>query len=203
MVRTFGLIPAAGKSRRMGRPKLALPLGDRTVLEAVVTAVRAGGVEVVLVVVGPDGENLATLAERAGATALCLAADTAEMRATIARGLDWIEKQCRPHRDDGWLLVPADSPCVDPDSVRQLLAAKELHPERSIVVPTFGQKRGHPVWIGWQHVPAIRALPPGQGVNAMLRGHPATTLEIAVTSESVLWDLDSPQDYERLKGRFG
>ena len=40
MTRTFGLIPAAGKSRRMGRPKLMLPLGDSTVLEQVFAAVR-------------------------------------------------------------------------------------------------------------------------------------------------------------------
>ena len=56
MTRTFGLIPAAGKSRRMGRPKLTLPLAARTVLEAVLDTVRQGGVETVLVVVGPDGE---------------------------------------------------------------------------------------------------------------------------------------------------
>ncbi len=40
----FALIPAAGKSARMGRPKLTLPLGGRTVLEHVVTALRRGGV---------------------------------------------------------------------------------------------------------------------------------------------------------------
>ena len=36
----FALIPAAGKSTRMGRPKLALPLGEKTVLEHVIAALR-------------------------------------------------------------------------------------------------------------------------------------------------------------------
>ena len=39
-MRTFGLIPAAGKSRRMGQPKLLLQLGTTSVLELVVSAVR-------------------------------------------------------------------------------------------------------------------------------------------------------------------
>ncbi len=49
----FAVVPAAGRSSRMGRPKLSLPLGGRTVLEHVVIALRQGGVDEVLVVVGP------------------------------------------------------------------------------------------------------------------------------------------------------
>ena len=62
------LIPAAGHSRRMGRPKLALPLGDRTVLEHVLTALRDGGVERILVVLGPHVADLGPIAARAGAS---------------------------------------------------------------------------------------------------------------------------------------
>jgi molybdenum cofactor cytidylyltransferase len=202
MPRTFGLIPAAGNSRRMGLPKLALPLGGRSVLETVVAAVRAAGVDLVVVVLGPHGGDLATLAERAGATLLRLPAETAEMRDTIERGLDWIEHHQKPHAEDGWLLLPADHPCADADVIRGLLEARRQHPDRFIVVPTFAGRRGHPVWIGWQFVAALRALPHGLGVNALLRAHAAETLEVPVTSEAVLWDLDTPEDYERLRARL-
>src|SRR5207237_3552168 len=60
----LALIPAAGKSTRMGRPKLALPLGGRTVLEHVVAALRDAGVEHVLVVVGPHVPELVRSEER-------------------------------------------------------------------------------------------------------------------------------------------
>jgi CTP:molybdopterin cytidylyltransferase MocA len=50
-----GLILAAGQSRRMGSAKLTLPWRDgRTVIEAVVRALRAGGVGRIVVVVGGD-----------------------------------------------------------------------------------------------------------------------------------------------------
>jgi CTP:molybdopterin cytidylyltransferase MocA len=56
--------------------------------------------------------------------------------------------------------------------------------------------------IGWSHVADIRALPAGQGLNGYLRQHPAATLEVAVASPEILLDLDTPEDYERLKRRF-
>ena len=36
----YAVVPAAGRSSRMGRPKLSLPLGERTVLEQVILALR-------------------------------------------------------------------------------------------------------------------------------------------------------------------
>ena len=105
MSRTFALIPAAGRSRRMGRPKLALPLGQNTVLEAVIAAVRAASVHAVLVVLGPDSQDLQVLAEKAGATVLTLPTDTPHMRATIEQGLQWLEERHRPQPDDGHQLL--------------------------------------------------------------------------------------------------
>jgi molybdenum cofactor cytidylyltransferase len=58
-MRTIGLIPAAGKSRRMGQPKLLLPLRGTTVLEQVLAAVRSAGVDEILVVVAPEMDDLA------------------------------------------------------------------------------------------------------------------------------------------------
>jgi molybdenum cofactor cytidylyltransferase len=196
---TFAVIPAAGHSVRMGRPKLALPLGERTVLEHVVAALREGGVERILVVVGPHVSQLAPLAERAGAHVLQLAEETPDMRATVEAGLHWLDDRFAPRPDDSWLLVPADHPTLDPLVVRRLLGERAGSSDRSIVVPTHGGRRGHPTLIAWQHVAGMRALPSGQGLNAYLRQHAAQTLEVPVDSADVLCDLDTPEDYEQLR----
>jgi molybdenum cofactor cytidylyltransferase len=198
MSRLFALIPAAGKSRRMGQPKLSLRLGDSTVLECVCRAVKLAGVERVVVVVGPQGRELVPLAESAGAHVLQLADDTAEMRHTIVHGLEWLQTHCQPAADDAWLLLPADHPCIEPQIIAELLAAHQRQPQRSIVVPTHQGRRGHPVLIGWQHGPAICALPEGTGLNTYLRRQASEVLEVPVAAESILWDLDTPEDYRRL-----
>jgi molybdenum cofactor cytidylyltransferase len=198
-MRTFGLIPAAGKSRRMGRPKLLLPLGGTTVLEQVLSSVRSAGVDEVLVVAAPDGDALSHVAASAGAHVLRLTQDTPDMRATCQHGLVWIEEHFNPLDDDGWLLLPADHPTVRPEVVRELLVAARERPDATIIVPTHGGRRGHPTWLRWSHVAGIRALPAEQGLNAFIRARMAETLELPWPSDEILRDMDTPEDYERLR----
>jgi molybdenum cofactor cytidylyltransferase len=194
----YAVIPAAGKSERMGRPKLTLPLGGRTVLERVVDAVRRAGIEHILVVVAPHIADLIRLAENAGAHVLPLTEQTPHMRATVERGLVWLEDRFHPRLDDQWLLIPADHPALDGAVVKHLIQARNEHANCSIVVPTFRGKRGHPALIDWKHASGIRAFPAGAGLNAYLRQHADETLEMPVEAAGIVRDLDTPEDYERL-----
>jgi molybdenum cofactor cytidylyltransferase len=182
----------------MGRPKLLLPLGETTVLEQVLSALRSAGVAETLVVVAPDADALARLASAAHAHVLRLAADTPDMHATCLHGMAWIEDHFHPARGDGWLLLPADHPTVRPDVVRALVAAAPEDAEKTIIVPTHAGRRGHPTWVQWSHLAAIRALPPDQGLNAFIRARTAETRELPWPSYEILRDLDTPEDYQRL-----
>jgi len=197
-MRTFGIIPAAGKSRRMGRPKLLLPCGDATVLERVIAAVRTAGVENIVVVTAPRADEIAQLARAAGADVVELAHDTPDMRATCQFGLAWLEARFNPSANERWLLLPADHPTIRADVVSALLHASEQYPDKTIIVPTFTGRRGHPTLLSWVHVAGIRGLAADQGLNAYIRLQGATTLEIEWTNEEILRDLDTPEDYERL-----
>ena len=227
MSRIFAVIPAAGKSTRMGRTKLALPLGNRSVIERVVDALRQGGVEHILVVVAPHVPELMTLARAAGAHVLMLLGspeeeivwgrlaraagahvrqlpgETADMRETVEAGLDWLEEIFAPQLDDLWLLVPGDHPVLDPDVIRQLLATRAAHRKFSIVLPAYAGHRGHPALIDWKHVARMRTMPAGQGINTYLQNHTDETYELLVDSPTVLMDLDTPTDYEHLQESLG
>jgi molybdenum cofactor cytidylyltransferase len=199
----IALIPAAGLSTRMGRPKLALPLGDRTVLERVIDALKLGGADRVLVVFGPHvSDDLTLSAARAGAVTLVLPRPTSDMRATVEAGLCEIERSFRPGSDDAWLLCPADHPVLDGATIARLRFLFQQQTERSIAIPTFEGQRGHPALISWKHVEGIRALAKEQGLNGYLRQHVSETLEVPVPSPEILVDLDTPDEYEQLKGRF-
>jgi molybdenum cofactor cytidylyltransferase len=194
----IALIPAAGHSTRMGRPKLALPLGDRTILEGIIQTLKAAEVAEIVVVIGPHVSELVPLSARAGAHAVLLAEATPDMRTTVERGLDWIERTFQPKPEDAWLLIPADYPALDVDAVRYLMAEFQKQSHCSIAVPTFAGRRGHPALIAWKHVREIRTLPADAGLNAYLRQHSGETLEVPVPSDGVLIDLDTAEDYARL-----
>jgi molybdenum cofactor cytidylyltransferase len=190
---TFAVVPACGRSSRMGRPKLALPVGGRTVIEHVVGALRDGGVGCVVVVVGPHTPELVPLAAAAGAEVLALPEPTTDMRETVQRGLAWVSERHRPAPDDIWLLAPADHPAFTADVVRAMLAA-----DAPIAVPVHAGRRGHPTLLRWRHAAGIRALPPGEGINSFLRSHAGEVCEMPVADPGVLADLDTPEDYTRL-----
>jgi molybdenum cofactor cytidylyltransferase len=192
----FALIPAGGKSSRMGRPKLSLPLGGKAVLARVIEALRQAGVEQILTVIGPLVPELVPLARDAGSETLLLAEQTAGMRGSVEAGLDWIERTWHPGAEDRWLLVPADHPILNPDVVRRLIDEWDGH-TGTILIPTYQCRRGHPTLVGWVHAARIRAQDPEQRLNAYFRGHPVETREIPVDDADILNDLDTPEDYER------
>lgn len=195
----FAVVPAAGHSTRMGRPKLALPLGGRTILEHLVSALRDGGADRVLVVVGPHVSELVPLAQAAGADVCLLPEATPDMRTTVEQGLRWLDERFHPRPEDAWLLAPADHPAIEPGVVRALRTAFDHQPEKSVVVPVSGGRRGHPVLMSWRLVEGMQAHPAGEGLNSYLRQHGPDTLEVPVMSAGVLRDLDTPEDYERLR----
>jgi molybdenum cofactor cytidylyltransferase len=195
---TIALIPAGGRSQRMGRPKLSLPLRGLTVLGCVIASLRKGGVERILVVAAPHNAELVSLAEAAGAHSCLLANETPDMRATVEMGLTAIEARWRPGSAEPWLLVPADHPTLDPGLVWRLLHEYDQRGEASIIVPVYQGKRGHPAVLSWQHVGGIRRHPDGEGLNTYLRQHAGVTREVPVESAEILRDLDTPDDYERL-----
>jgi molybdenum cofactor cytidylyltransferase len=178
----------------MGRPKLGLPLGSSTVFGQVVAALRGGGADVVLVVIGPHVPELVPLAEAAGAEPLRLAAPTADMRETVHAGLRRLGQHYHPAPDDRWLLAPGDCPAVSAATVRRLLDV----PGEAIVVPTVAGRRGHPVRFPWRHAAGIFDLPPGSGIDAFVRAQPV--VELPVDDPGVLCDVDTPADYDRLAG---
>ena len=63
--RFFGVIPAAGRSVRMGEPKLLLPWRDGTLIEHVLAQWLASRVACLTVVVHPEDVELAAICRRA------------------------------------------------------------------------------------------------------------------------------------------
>ena len=197
------LLPAAGKSSRMGRSKLALPLGSSTVLERLVGTLRESGVQSIFVVVAPEDERLSTLASRAGAVVLRLPASTSNMCDTVRFGLRQLLEKGLASNSDAWLLIPADHPALTGASVSVLLDAVKHEPNLEIFIPTFEGKRGHPALLPFSILQNIEQMAEGEGINYLLRRLADQTKLVPVTDPAVLWDLDTEEDYAKLRAHFG
>lgn len=193
------IVPAAGRSTRMGQPKLALPLGDSSVLQHVIRQLLDGGVNHVVVVIGKHVPELKSLASSTGADTIVLENSSPDMRTTVEYGFRWLQDTYEPRPTDACILAPGDRPAFDKHVVHQLCTAYCSQSTRSLVVPTYQGVRGHPSLIAWRHVLGIRSLPGDRGINAYFRSNAPDVLEVPVSNEGVLLNLDTPEDYAQLR----
>jgi molybdenum cofactor cytidylyltransferase len=193
------VVLAAGASSRMGRPKAALPLGDRgeTVLSRGVASLLAAGVPRVAVVAGAHVDAV----QRA-----LLVRDQA---VRIVEHPGWREGQlssllCGLEVVDGpdleaLLVTLVDVPLVSPDTTRRLIRAWR-DTGAPIVRPARGEEHGHPVLIDRRLFAELRAADPRHGAKPVVHAHASELLNVPVTDEGAFLDIDTPADYERARG---
>jgi molybdenum cofactor cytidylyltransferase len=190
------IIPAAGLSRRMGRPKLTLPLSDGiTVLGRVLDALAAGGAQP-LIVIGPPRDALGWQAisddcEHRNAVLSIPDDQTADMRESVTLGLAALGAEA-----SGFLLTPGDSVGITPELVAHVIERFHLDPSR-IVIPVHNGKRGHPVAFPRDLIDEMYDLPHGVGLNAIRERHLDCLELVEVNEAGSLLDLDTPDDYRR------
>lgn len=198
--RIFAVIPAAGHSRRMGQPKLLLPLGGATIISLILRTLSIPEIAGTVVVVRKDDEPLQAAARDEGALVVQPAEDPPDMRTSVTHALRAIQDRWHPDPQDGWMLSPADHPALDHELIRSLSRQWQKTSE-SILVPVIQGRRGHPTVFAWNLADEIARIPEGQGLNWLLGRHPVQ--ELAVTCAGIFDDLDTPNDYARFLSRWG
>jgi molybdenum cofactor cytidylyltransferase len=195
--RVFAVVPAAGRSLRMGRPKLLLPLGGRTVLGRLLEALEHPAVAARVVVVRADDEALAAEAKSLNATLVRPPVAPPDMRTSVQHALDHIASAYQPSPRDAWMLVPGDHPVLDGGVIADLIG-RWRETNASILIPTHAGRRGHPTLFRWPLAEQVASIPAGCGLNWLVQRHAGSVVEVAVTNPGVLTDLDTPADYEAL-----
>ncbi|HEX3725080.1 MAG TPA: NTP transferase domain-containing protein, partial [Pirellulales bacterium] len=168
----FAVIPAAGRSQRMGRPKLLLPWGSTTVFERVLSTWLASRVVQVVVVVHPLDGQLAEMSRRQGVLVVQPEHPPAEMVNSVQLGLAAIAEQFQPARDDAWILSPADIPNLTTAAIDRLISAYDERVERSqaprVWAASAGGRRAHPVLFPWSLAADVHTLEPGEGLDVLV-----------------------------------
>jgi molybdenum cofactor cytidylyltransferase len=196
-----GVILAAGQSRRMGRPKALLPVGDgETFLSVLIRTLTDGGIGGgVLVVTRPAdaalGREIARASDACGQVRQVEnpGADRGGQLSSIIAALDSVGEQAR-----AILVVPVDMPLVQASTIRRLIEAFD-DSQAPILRAVCGGRHGHPVIFSRAVFEDLRRADPAVGARAVVRAHGAVDVE--VNDRGVLEDVDTPEDYERHFGR--
>ncbi len=199
--RLFAVIPAAGFSRRMGQPKLLLPLGAKTVIARLLDVLNRPDVIERIVVLRRDDEELLAEVTSAKATVVQPEADPPDMRSSVQYALQEIQRRHAPGPDEGWMLIPADHPVLEAEVLDSLIDCWQKS-DNLILVPTYQQQRGHPTFFRWKLASEVFSLPPEKGLNELLKSHADEVAEFPQDNPAVLTDLDTPEDYRALCKRW-
>ncbi len=178
----------------MGLAKALLPWRGTTVVETLISTLRRGGVERVVVVTAPgDSELQDLLAARADANVTVNPEPSDGMLSSILAGLR--TELGRPDSSASALLIcPVDHPLVSSDTVA-LLLSRHRSSARHLLVPSYQGRRGHPVLIPWPLAGELEGLDLDRGLRQLFEDREPAVIEVPVSDPGVIANLNTPEDY--------
>jgi molybdenum cofactor cytidylyltransferase len=192
------LLPAAGASRRMGRPKLLLPYRSGTIVGALVASLRAAGVEMICVVTAPGDEALASWAAANGLLTAVNPSPERGMLSTIQEGVAALGGTAALMVHGEVLVVcPADLPAVRQETIAEVIR-RRAEAGAPLALPVWQGRHGHPLVVAPELIPEIDDLDPAVGLRQLRDRHAAATLWIDVDDAGVVQDVDTAEDYAAL-----
>ena len=192
MAATTAILLAAGESRRMGQLKALLQWQGASLLQHQVKTLLSAGVDRVVVVVGHRAGELTALLESMDGATWRLNPDYLQGKTTsIKAGLGALDAE-----DTGTVLVLNVDQPRSAETVSFLL---ERH-QRSgslITIPEYEGKGGHPILVDASLLgELLRIDEETLGVKAVVRRHQSSTSRVPMDGPEVLWDLNTPEQYE-------
>ena len=191
--RVSAVLLAAGLSRRMGRPKQLLLLNGKPAIRCCTEALLAAGVSDIVAVLGTGSEGAARALAGFPVSFAYNTDPESDMAGSVRAGLRRVSDS-----STGVLVCLADHPLVLPETMIAVIDAHRIDP-RMIVVPRFEGRRGHPTLFP---KPALRELSSGATLRDVIAHHCDLVRLVEVADEGVVLDMDTPDDYERLRSKF-
>ena len=188
--RVAAILLAAGKSRRMGSCKQLLPLGRSTVIECYLETLFAAGVNEIVVVVSPEGDTVAEAVRRYPAAIAVNPLMDGDMASSVRIGREALSPEA-----SGVIIALCDYTLVLPDTVTSLVAGHAGAPG-SIFIPCHEGRRGHPLLFPRA---ALNELAEGLILRDLVRRDPDRVVQLDVADDGILVDMDTPEDYRRVR----
>ena len=194
------IVLAAGNSTRMGSPKAILDVpSGLSFVGAIAHALAIAGVTDIVIVTGRDHDRVReALARDAPPVAPRLVRNADPSRGQLSSLWAGMDAVVTP-QTEALLMTLVDVPLVAPVTIRRVIA-EWARTRAPIVRPAIGDRHGHPVIFDRLLFDELRAAPLDAGAKVVVRAHEAAIVNVPVDDEGALIDVDTPAEYERLRG---
>jgi molybdenum cofactor cytidylyltransferase len=185
------VIPAAGRSSRMGSPKALMDAGGSSFLSRILGTLRDGAAAPLLVVVADETGPIAEEARKHGGEIVLNPDPSGGPISSLQEGLRAV-----PPEALALLFCPVDHPLFAPTTV-QALIRDFLRARPPLLVPVFRGRRGHPVLFGREIFPKLMEEGLPEGARTVVHRYLHDRLQVHVDDPGILIDIDTPEDYWR------
>jgi molybdenum cofactor cytidylyltransferase len=193
-----GIVLAGGDSVRMGSPKALLTSPDgRPFVTRIVDTLRESGIVELVVVTGRDHAALVEVLSHSVALQPLIVRNNDPSRGQLSSL--WVGMDAVVRADtEGILVTLVDVPMIAVSTVTRVVTAWQ-RTRAPIVRPAIGDRHGHPVIFDRQVLDALRNAPIEGGAKTVVRAHEHDLLNVPVDDEGCLVDIDTRDDYSRLR----
>jgi len=189
MTEIWGIILAAGESKRMGSPKMLMPFKGKTIIENVIGTVMESGVNKTIVVLGSGSTGIRQLIDHMPVKCCFNENYQQGMLSSVKCGFRNL-----PDKFGAALIFLGDQPMVKIPVINSLIDAYR-NSGKGIVIPVTGNKRGHPLLIDSKYRHEVENLDSGAGLNVLAKNYSYDVSEVDVNTSSILKDIDTIDDY--------
>ena len=182
---TEAVVLAGGYSSRAQSFKMALPLGEKAILQHVIEAFLPSCSQII-VVGGYQIEKLEPLVSpyKDRVKLVFNKQYHKGMFSSVRRGISEIKAE-------QFFLTPGDYPLISNDVCKQLLKYRG-----EITIPSYKGRGGHPILIPSHFIQEI--LRQDEESNLKLYLNKKEVRRVEVMEQGILWDVDTPEDYRKI-----
>jgi molybdenum cofactor cytidylyltransferase len=193
------ILLAAGESKRMGLPKQLLTWQGKNLLQHSLESLINSAADEIILVLGHEADQIQETLPELPIKIVVNPDYKQGMASSLRRGLLAIDPG-----SEAFLVLLGDQPGIGPEIINTLIRAfRQAERKRGIVRPVYRGKRGHPVLISTRYLKEALQLRGDVGARRILMDHPEDILEIEITSDVILRDIDTPDEYQEYTKQAG
>jgi molybdenum cofactor cytidylyltransferase len=185
------ILLGAGEGKRMGKDKLSLPLGKKTVFERSLEALVRSDVDEVLVVVREKPGDWRSRFRDKRVKFIINPDFHYGMSTSVRKGIRAMDS-----RSQGVLIALGDQPFLKPRTINALIRAFSRI-KGGIVLPVYHGKKGHPVLFDRSFAGRLLQLEGDVGGRSVVEEHRERVVLMRTRSKAVLQDIDTWNDYRK------